>query len=52
MDMEEWKSKAKEVLQVGPEKCGGSAVGSVKVIDSKLEEERNRMEDESRRQES
>ena len=52
VDMEEWKSKVKEVVEVGCEQMVGSAVDKAKVMDSKLEEDRNKKEDESRRQES
>ena len=50
--MEEWKSKVKEVVEVGCEQMVGSAVDKAKVMDIKLEEDRNKKEDESRRQES
>ena len=52
VDMEEWKSKVKEVVEVGCEQMVGNAVDKAKVMDSKLEEDRNKKEDESRRQES
>ena len=56
VDMEEWGSKVKEDVQVVAETRTGKAVYSVvdnaKVMDNRLEEERNKMEDTVRRQET